>query len=75
MTFKEAFEAVKKLAAEEYFRIGYSLTEHHDGKQSEECVVYIHGHGRYESSTWEESISRMECDLTGKKYNTDQAPE
>jgi len=76
MKFLEAKAKLKKMADGKYHQIKYSLTEYSSKHLEAKCYCYIDGLDWVDSSTWEESLRKMEIEINGPPIpNAKEAPE
>jgi len=73
MTFQEAEEKLKAIAAGRFFSLGYNKMTHSDGTTKTECTLYIDGeHIQDIASTWDDVFRARELRVNNI---TQDAPE
>lgn len=65
MTFMEAKEKLKEIAAGKYHSLKFELTEFHTGGLNTECSIYINGTDWFSGRTWEDAFARLEKGQNG----------
>ena len=68
MNLQQAKNELAALAHGEYHVIKYELTEFGSGKQQQECVVYIHGHGFFSGPTFKQALGLLKKAMDPKRH-------
>ena len=79
MTFKQAYEKMKGIAAGRYFCLYYEIHEHSDSQPEASCRLYLDSKISHDPQpTWEEAFKALDAEMHPKPKlapNMEEAPE